>query len=67
MRILWTDAAIRDFTKICDHINEHGRGRTARRVALALYEAVNLLEKFPEQGRTGRKPETREVVFSRLP
>lgn len=67
MRIRWTDSAIRDFTHICDYIQEHGSSASARRVALSIHRQLDLLEKFPEQGRTGRNPDTRELVFSGLP
>jgi toxin ParE1/3/4 len=67
MRIRWTDPAIRDFTQICDYIEEHGSAATARRVALSIYEQISGVGKFPESGRTGRHPETRELVFTRLP
>jgi toxin ParE1/3/4 len=67
MRIRWTDPAIHDFTNICDYINEHGSGSTARGVALYIHEALDLLEKFPGRGRIGRQPNTRELVLGRLP
>jgi toxin ParE1/3/4 len=67
MRIRWTDPAVRDFTQICDYIAKHGSAATARRVALSIYERIGILTKFPECGRTGRQPETRELVFAGLP
>jgi toxin ParE1/3/4 len=67
MRIRWTDPAVRDFTHICDYIEKHGSRVAARRVALFLHNGIDLLAKFPEYGRTGRKPDTRELVFSGLP
>jgi toxin ParE1/3/4 len=67
MRIRWTDPAVNDFTQICDYIEAHSSSVSARRVALAIHESLNLLEKFPEHGRTGRKPDTRELVFTGLP
>ena len=67
MRIRWTDDAVRDFTHICDYIGEHGSAASARRVALSIHNVIDLLVKFPEYGRTGRKPDTRELVFSGLP
>jgi toxin ParE1/3/4 len=36
-------------------------------VALAVHDSLSLLEKFPELGRTGRKPDTRELIFTGLP
>jgi toxin ParE1/3/4 len=67
MRIRWTDAAVRDFTSVCDYIEKHGSAVSARRVALSIHRQIDLLERFPEHGRTGRKPDTRELVFSGLP
>lgn len=67
MRIRWTDSAVRDFTHICDYIGKHRGAATARRVALSIHSRINLLAEFPEYGRTGRKPDTRELVFSGLP
>jgi toxin ParE1/3/4 len=67
MTIRWTDSALRDFTHICDYIETHNSPATARRVALSLHGRIEMLAKFPEQGRTGRKPDTRELVFSGLP
>lgn len=67
MHIRWTDSAVRDFTHICDYISDHGTPATARRVALAIHHQIDLLAEFPEYGRTGRKPDTRELVFSGLP
>jgi len=67
MRIRWTQSAIHDFTRICDYIGERGSGRTARRIALTINQEIERLAQFPEQGRTGRKPDTRELVLSGLP
>jgi plasmid stabilization system protein ParE len=50
MRIRWTDSAVRDFTDICDYIEAHSTGATARRVALSIHEGIDLLAKFPEYG-----------------
>jgi toxin ParE1/3/4 len=67
MRIRWTDAAIDDFTRICDYVEKHGSAAIARRVAITAYSQISELSKFPELGRTGRKRETRELVLSGLP
>ncbi|MBZ5678527.1 MAG: type II toxin-antitoxin system RelE/ParE family toxin [Acidobacteriia bacterium] len=67
MHIRWTDPAVRDFTHICDYIQKHGSEATARRVALSIHDQLAMLSKFPECGRTGRKPDTRELVFGNLP
>ena len=31
------------------------------------HQGIEMLARFPEYGRTGRKPDTRELVFSGLP
>jgi toxin ParE1/3/4 len=67
MLIRWTDAAVRDFTHMCDYIDQHRSGAAARHVALSIHRRIDLLGEFPEYGRTGRKPDTRELVFSGLP
>jgi toxin ParE1/3/4 len=67
MRIRWTDPAVKDFTQICDYISEHASPVIARRVATSIYQNISQLTKFPASGRTGRQPETRELVFAGLP
>lgn len=67
MIIRWTDDAVRDLTHICDYVEEHRGAEAARRTALSIHHGIDLLAEFPEYGRTGRKPDTRELVFSRLP
>ena len=67
MRIRWSDPAVDDFTNICDYIEQNASANVARRVALAIYQSIDVLSKFPESGRTGRKPETRELVVAGLP
>ncbi len=67
MHIRWTELAVHDLTQICDYLEKHGSAATARRVALSIHQRIATLADFPEFGRTGRKPDTRELVFSSLP
>jgi plasmid stabilization system protein ParE len=67
MRARWAEPAARDFTHICDYIEEHDSSTTARRVALSVYERVSALAEFPERGRPGRKSGTRELILAGLP
>jgi toxin ParE1/3/4 len=67
MRIRWTEPAVRDLTQIADYLEERASSSIARRIALSIYERVGALAQFPEQGRTGRKSGTRELVLSGLP
>jgi toxin ParE1/3/4 len=64
MRVRWTEPAARDLTAICGFIDEHDGPEAARRIALRIYEDVSALVTFPRRGRVGRKPGTRELVFS---
>jgi toxin ParE1/3/4 len=67
MSVRWTLSAASDLTQICDYIERHGGGATARRVALSIVESVNQLAKFSGLGRTGRTPNTRELVLTGSP
>lgn len=67
MRIRWTESAVRDLTNICDYIEKNRGDATARRIAVFIYEGSEILGQFPECGRTGRKPGTRELVLNGLP
>jgi len=67
MQVRWTNSAVRDFTRICDYIEQQSSAATARRVALSIHVQIDLLAKFPEHGRTGRKSDTRELVIAGLP
>ncbi|HKD15533.1 MAG TPA: type II toxin-antitoxin system RelE/ParE family toxin [Candidatus Angelobacter sp.] len=67
MRIRWTEPAADDLTGICDYIKEHDGPERARKVALRIHEGIDQLKQFPRLGRPGRKPGTRELIFSGLP
>jgi toxin ParE1/3/4 len=66
MTIRWTDAAVRDFTQICDYRRAPQCCGCSPRGSIDS-SRLDLLADFPEYGRTGRKPDTRELVFSGLP
>ncbi len=66
MRLRWTQEAIHDLTAIRDHIAQD-RPEAARKVASRILEAVDHLEQFPESGRPGRVPGTRELVVTGTP
>lgn len=67
MRIRWTEPAVRDFTHICDYIEQTRRQSHSTPVALSIYLRIGTLAEFREFGRTGRKPDARELIFSGLP
>jgi len=67
MRVRWTRPAVVDLTRICDYTQEHFGAAKARNTALTIYESAAWLKTFPNLGRPGRKPGTREVVIPNLP
>jgi toxin ParE1/3/4 len=67
MQIRWTDPALDDFTRICDHSDAHFGQTRGRRTALQIYETVDSLAEFPHIGRMGRKAGTSELVIQGLP
>ena len=67
MRLRWTEPAIRDLLQIADYLEKHGNHTSAHRITLSIYGKVGALAQFPEQGRSGRKSGTRELVLSGLP
>lgn len=60
MRIRWSPTAVADLVSIRTYI-AHDSPEAGRRVAARIKEAVNRLAEFPESGRVGRVPETREL------
>ena len=56
MQVRWADPAVSDLTYICDYIERHGSGATARRAALSIYESLNTLVEFPRRGRQDASP-----------
>lgn len=67
MLLRWTEPAAGDLTQICDYVEARGSPAAARRIALSIHENITSLVRFPELGRSGRMPGTRELVFSGLP
>jgi addiction module RelE/StbE family toxin len=66
MRLRWTAAATRDLERIADYL----LGKTpqhAARLIRSLYDAACELRTFPNRGRPGKKPGTRELVIPALP
>lgn len=67
MRIRWTEPATDDLKQIADYVQEKSGPIPGRRVALAIYDAVNSLCRFPQMGRPGKKANTRELIITGLP
>lgn len=67
MLIRWTPPAVRDFNHICDYTEVHHGMATAASLATQIHEAIGRLVEFPQMGRPGRKPGTRELIFASTP
>lgn len=62
MTVSWRAAARDDILRIVTHIADENP-TAARRVARELIAAADSLVRFPERGRLGRTPGTRELAF----
>jgi addiction module RelE/StbE family toxin len=63
VRVIWSTAALDDVGEIRLYIGRDNPA-TARRVAARLVAKASSLELFPERGRAGVQPGTRELVVS---
>ena len=63
-RVFWTPAALSDVLSIESYIAAFNP-RAARRLAAELVVAADSLATFPERGRPGLEPGTRELVAVR--
>jgi plasmid stabilization system protein ParE len=66
MRLRWTPAAVENLESIYAYLCEY-HSSFAQSTVRTLYDSVRSLRHFPERGRVGSVPETREFVLSRLP
>jgi toxin ParE1/3/4 len=63
MRVSWLRSALRDLEGQIDFIAERNPG-AAERLSRRIREAVDRPQHFPEIGREGRVPSTRELVIA---
>ncbi|TAJ95066.1 MAG: type II toxin-antitoxin system RelE/ParE family toxin [Gammaproteobacteria bacterium] len=66
MQVRWTRPALSDLAEIHDYIAADNPV-AARAAIRRIRQAANTLGKHPTLGRTGRVPDTRELVSGRLP
>jgi addiction module RelE/StbE family toxin len=62
MRVVWTEQAISDLSEIETYI-ARDKPQAAERVAAHLVSSVEHLAEFPQLGRAGRRPGTRELII----
>ncbi len=65
-RLRWSLAAAADLDEIAAYLHLNHPG-FAQATILRIYDATKRLKRFPEFGREGRLPGTRELVLAPLP
>ena len=65
--IEWTEQAIRQLDQAYDYIALSNSEAVAARITKHVISSVQQLSTFPMSGRTGRVPDTRELVISNTP
>lgn len=63
MDVRWTEPAVRDLENIARYIRQDNP-QAALRVMRALYDSAMSLESFPNRGRVGRIPGSRELAVA---
>jgi toxin ParE1/3/4 len=66
VRIRWTPEAFANLESIVLYIAEES-SESAQKTADDIYQRIEHLVTFPNRGRPGREPGTRELVMSPLP
>ncbi len=67
MRVRWTAPALRDLEAIGDYIARDNSAAVAGRIVMAILDQTESLAEFPQIGRPGRIPDTRELVVTDTP
>jgi len=62
MQIDWTEQALADLAEI-EHYIEQERPAAAQRVVAHLVSSVEHVAEFPQLGRRGRRPGTRNLII----
>lgn len=66
MRVEWTISARQDLSSAHAYVAQDNPAAAGRQVELVLAAVLSLL-RFPEIGRKGRRPATRELVATNTP
>lgn len=65
--IEWTDSAVQQLNQSYEYIALTNSEEVARRIVEHILTSVQRLATFPQSGRRGRVPDTRELVISDTP
>jgi toxin ParE1/3/4 len=66
MIVVWLPRALRRVEQAVRYI-EHDKPVAAEEIARRIFECAQRLARFPEMGRAGRLPDTRELVVPNTP
>jgi len=66
MKILWTQLALFDLDQAYNYISNTSPNR-ANDIIDRIEQSVTLLQQFPQMGRPGKIPGTKELVISQTP
>jgi addiction module RelE/StbE family toxin len=66
MTIRWSPEAADDFARLIEFIRDENPS-AAKKTARRIYNGIADLGTFPNRGRTGRVPRTRELALTPLP
>lgn len=66
MTIIWMPLAGQDLDSLYKYVSRESEP-VAKKLVAHIFSAVEMLGQFPLAGRTGRVPETRELVISQTP
>ena len=66
MTIVWSRTAVEDLKNLRATIEEQNP-RAASKIAGTILRRVESLKEFPNQGRPGRVPQTRELIIPETP
>lgn len=66
MRVRWSADAADDLERIYLWLRANNP-EAAQRIIRIIYNGCMSLKRFPARGRVGREPNSRELVFGRLP
>ena len=67
IRIRRTPLAVHDLQEISAYIESRRNLPSANRVCREIYDAVQVLRRFPERGKVGLEANTRELVTPKFP
>jgi toxin ParE1/3/4 len=66
MRLRWTPIAADDLESIFNYLSQNSPQFTQQTMRL-LYDTARSLRRFPNRGRLGKAPDTRELILPHLP